>query len=146
MDDKYQKDLVAVQQIHKRARFLRGRFLNTVAVIERDVARILTKYFCVDDDEKRNLFFTRIAESLSLNRKKDILLDMLKNDHPSYFESRKQDLAELRNIQEFRNKLAHSVVDVSPSALERPIEAGVSFVQWRQGGTHYGSTISGMAS
>lgn len=32
----------AAEKIHEKARYLRGRFLNSVAVIERDIALILT--------------------------------------------------------------------------------------------------------
>lgn len=39
----------------------------------------------------------------------------------------------MQNIQEFRNKLAHSVVDVSDEALARPLDEGVGFVQWKKG-------------
>jgi hypothetical protein len=40
---------------------------------------------------------------------------------------------DLQRLQEFRNKLAHSVVDVSDTALARPFELGVGFVQWKAG-------------
>ena len=56
MDEKYNKKASAAQKIHEKARQLRGRFLNSVAVIERDIAVILIEYFssifylpCVDD-------------------------------------------------------------------------------------------------
>ena len=39
----------------------------------------------------------------------------------------------LDGIMSFRNKLAHSVVDVSDSALARPLEKGVGFVDWNAG-------------
>jgi len=34
---------------------------------------------------------------------------------------------------QFRNKLAHSVVDVSDLALSRPLKEGVGFVDWKAG-------------
>ena len=56
----------AATRIHEKARYLRGRFLNHVAVIERDITLILTAYFRTSDTEK-----------LSLSRKKDILVEMV---------------------------------------------------------------------
>ena len=130
MDEEYRKKVAAAEKLHEKARYLRGRFLNSVAVIERDMAVILTEYFCTADENKRVLFFGKVAEKLSLQRKKEILIDIVKNDYPRYWEENKQFLTDLQNIQELRNKLAHSVIDVSDDALARPIEEGVGFVQW----------------
>lgn len=133
MDDAYKKKVAAAKRLHERARYLRGGFLNSVAAIERDIAVILTGYFCTEDEEKRALFFTKVAEKLSLQRKKEILIDIVKNDYPRFWEEHKQFLMDLQNIQELRNKLAHSILDVSDEALSRPIDEGVGFVQWKKG-------------
>lgn len=125
--------MAAAKKLHEKARYLRGRFLNSVAVIERDIAIILTEYFCREDDEKRDVFFRKVAERLSLHVKREILIDILKNDYPRYWEDEKEVFAKMSTIQEFRNKLAHSVVDVSDEALDRPLEDGVGFIQWRGG-------------
>ncbi|MFX0201614.1 MAG: hypothetical protein ACFFCW_36325 [Candidatus Hodarchaeota archaeon] len=133
MDEEYKKKVKAVQRLHEKARYLRGRFLNSVAVIERDIATILTEYFCTIDEEKRELFFNKVAEKLSLQKKKEILIEIVKADYPRYWEENKEFLNSLQQIQEFRNKLAHSVLDVSDDALARPIEEGAGFIQWRKG-------------
>ena len=133
MDEEYNNKVAAAKALHEKARYLRGRFLNYVAVIERDIAVILTKYFCTEDEPKRELFFEKVAEKLSLQNKKEIFIEIVKNDYPGYWEENKEILKSLQIIQEFRNKLAHSVVDVSDEALLRPIEEGVGFVQWRKG-------------
>ena len=133
MDEKNKQNVAAAQKIHEKARYLRGSFLNSVAVIERDIAMILTEYFCTEDECKRDLFFNKVVGKFSLNKKKEILIDIVKNDYPRYWEEHKQFLIDLQRIQEFRNKLAHSVVDVSDEALLRPIEEGVGFVQWKKG-------------
>ena len=125
--------MAAAQRLHERAFYLRGRFLNSVAVIERDISVILTDYFCTEDESKRELFFAKVAEKLSLQKKKEILIEIVKADYPRYWEEKKEFLNSLEQIQEFRNKLAHSVLDVSDEALERPLEKGVGFVQWKKG-------------
>lgn len=125
--------MAAAQRLHERACYLRGRFLNSVAVIERDISVILTDYFCTEDESKRELFFAKVAEKLSLQKKKEILIEIVKADYPRYWEEKKEFLNSLEQIQEFRNKLAHSVLDVSDEALERPLEKGVGFVQWKKG-------------
>lgn len=133
MDEEYKKKVQAAQRLHEKARYLRGRFLNSVAVIEHDIAAILTEYFCTIDEEKRELFFNKVAGKLSLQKKKEILIEIVKADYPRYWEENKEFLNSLQQIQEVRNKLAHSVLDVSDEALDRPIEEGVGFIQWRKG-------------
>jgi hypothetical protein len=133
MDDERRKKRAAASKIHERARYLRGQFLNSVAVIERDIAVILTEYFCTEDEEKRDLFFSMVAGKFSLNSKKELLIDIVKRDYPRFWEENKQFLSNLQDIQEVRNKLAHSIVDVSDEALRRPLEDGIGFVQWKQG-------------
>lgn len=125
----------ACKKIHERARYIRGRFLNHVAVIEREIALILTDYFCRDDEEKRELFFTAVitAPFFSLSSRKDLLLKIIKNDYPGYWKKYSQTLKRLDEIISFRNKLAHSVVDVSEEALARPLEKGVGFIEWKEG-------------
>lgn len=86
-----------------------------------------------DRRRKRELFFTKVAEKLSLQKKKEILIDIVKADYPRYWEENKDFLNNLNQIQEFRNKLAHSVLDVSDEALIRPLEEGIGFVQWKKG-------------
>ena len=133
MDETYDEKLNAAYQLHERARYMRGRFLNSVAVIERDITVILTEYFCARDEDKRELFFVKVAGKLSLQNKKEILIDIVKADYPRYWEENKDLLGGLNQIQEFRNKLAHSVLDVSDEALTRPLEEGIGFVQWKKG-------------
>ncbi len=133
ISEEYIKKVKAAEDIHEKARYLRGRFLNSVAVVERDIAVILTEYFCTKDEFKRDLFFNQVAEKFSLNKKKNILIEIVKNDYPRYWEENKQFLLDLQSIQEFRNKLAHSVVDVSNDALRRPINEGIGFIQWKLG-------------
>jgi hypothetical protein len=125
----------AAGRTHEKARYLRGRFLNLVAVIERTIAFILTDYFCISDEEKRRLFFTEVVNGyfFSLNVKKDLLVKIVKKDYPRYWDDSRHILRNLNDIISFRNKLAHSVVDVSEQALARPIEEGVGFIEWREG-------------
>lgn len=130
-----EKRMRACKNIHERARYLRGRFLNAVAVIERDIALILTDYFCTIDEEKRKLFFTDVVNAyfFSLNSKKEVLVKIVKNDYPRYWDEHSKVLKNLDDIIRFRNKLAHSVVDVSEIALVRPLEEGIGFVEWKDG-------------
>jgi hypothetical protein len=127
------ENYAAARKLHALAREFRGRFLNSIAVIEHDIAKLLTEYFCTSDPFKQELFFNRVACRLSLEQKRVLLVEIVKNDYPRYWEEHDSFINDLKEIQEFRNKLAHSILDVSDEALARPLEEGVSFVQWNKG-------------
>lgn len=133
MDEASRAKHRAAEQLHERARQFRGRFLNHMAVIERSIALLLTYYFCTEDSSKQAIFFGSIASAMSLNAKRSVLIEIVKKDYPRYWDEHSQFLSDLQRLQEFRNKLAHSVVDVSDAALARPLELGVGFVQWKAG-------------
>ncbi len=130
-----EKRIRAAKKIHEKARYMRGRFLNSVAVIEHKISLILTEYFCSHDEGKRKIFFNKImnAHFFSLNAKRDILIEIVKKDYPLYWKENQAELKDLKTIIEFRNKLAHSIVDVSAAALARPIEEGIGFIEWNKG-------------
>ena len=121
------------QMIHEQAKFLRGRFLNFVAVIEYDMAEIITDYFCQKDEDKHELFFNNIASNMSLYQKKKIIINIIKIEAPDYYTKNKEIIDDIQSIQEFRNKLAHSMVDVSETTIDRPLEEGIGFIQWKKG-------------
>ncbi len=52
---------------------------------------------------------------------------IVRADYPLYWEENREVLSAFQEILEFRNKLAHSRVDVSDEALARPIKEGVGF-------------------
>lgn len=130
-----QEMIRAAQLIHEKARYYRGRFLNSVACIEHDIAHILTDYFCTSDPGKRKIFYDDVVTRsfFSLNRKKDILMQIVQTDYPHYWAENQKVLSAFQEILEFRNKLAHSLVDVSEEALSRPIGKGIGFTDWKDG-------------
>ncbi|MCX5701702.1 MAG: hypothetical protein NTW64_01825 [Candidatus Omnitrophica bacterium] len=125
----------AAQLIHEKARYYRGRFLNSVACIEHDIAHLLTDYFCTSDPGKRKIFYEDIATGsfFNLNRKKGILIRIVQADYPHYWEENQEVLSAFQKVIELRNKLAHSIVDVSEEALARPIKEGIGFTDLDDG-------------
>jgi len=111
---------------------MRGRFLNHVAVIDITIAALLAEYFCPIDLRKRQLLRDRVLSN-SIQRKKSVLLDIIKSDYPTYWSENKAHLEALTEVIEFRNCLAHSALDVSETALERDLSEGVGFLDWKNG-------------
>jgi hypothetical protein len=124
----------AAKNIHEKARYFRGKFLNKVAVIDREIALILTNYFCTDQD-KKEFFFENIATApfLTFNSKRELLIQIVKRDYQFYWGEYGSTLKDLTEIMKFRNKLAHSIVDVSEDALRRPLNNGIGFIEWKAG-------------
>lgn len=132
MDEYFEKQRLA-EKIHEKARYFRGRFLNSVAVIERHLALFLTRYVCKTDPFVQELFFRQIAAKLTLENKRAVFLKIVEAHYPEFWNENKNTLEDLKKIMEFRNKLAHSIVDVSDDALRRPAEKGIGFIEWEQG-------------
>ncbi len=126
----YDEKYVAARAIHARAREMRGSFLNLVACIEKRMANLLTEYFCRDCPHKKKLFFDGIvtASFFGLRAKRNILVRILKQDYPRYWDREQEHFKEFDDVANFRNRLAHCVLDVSEEALTRPIAEGVAFV------------------
>jgi len=126
----------AAEKIHELARQFRGRFLNSVAVIERDIVLILKEYSsrnCIPNEFKNTLHDAKSNNFTKFEKNIKALFEILKHDFDFYWNDYSYDLEHLDSIRRFRNKIAHSIIDVSDSALERPIEKGIGFVEWDKG-------------
>ncbi|AHF94058.1 hypothetical protein OPIT5_04105 [Opitutaceae bacterium TAV5] len=97
------------------------------------MGHLLAEYFCPNDGGKRTLLYDEILTTnfFGLERKKQLFRAIVKIDYPSYWEENKETLVAFDDVQRFRNKLAHSRVDVSEEALARPLEQGVGFTDWK---------------
>ena len=123
----------AVQSIHAHVRDWRGRLLNSAAVNERQIAQIITWYFC--DERRRDFFFSEIATSyfFSLRAKIDILSKILKTDYEFFLDEQPDFLKDVNEMKYFRNLLAHATLDLSDKALSRDPRKGVGFLQFHDG-------------
>jgi hypothetical protein len=131
MDFKEQYALAT--KLHAYVRDWRGGVLNTVAVIEKDIAQIISHYFC--KEERRDVFFSEIAtaEFFSYRNKISILKEILQKDYAFFLEEHPDLTKELGEIGEFRNILAHATLDVTDNALRRNPKDGVGFVSFQDG-------------
>jgi hypothetical protein len=130
---RYKKERVA-EKYHEFARELRGRYLNSAAVLDTQLAEILTEYFC-KDDYRRDLFFSEIAtgQQLGFRVKIELLTKILKIDCKGYLNIHPELLKTLNRIKDYRNKLAHATIDVSDEALSKDKISGVGLVTYRKG-------------
>jgi hypothetical protein len=121
------------ERLHSYVRDWRGRILNTVAVIERNIALLISSYFC--REEKKYFFFSEIATShfFSFGSKINILKKILKKDYQFCLDQNPDFFREIERVMEFRNLIAHAPIDISDEALERDPKEGVGFVSYSDG-------------
>ena len=119
---KQAEKMTACHKIHEIADRFRGKFLNRIAVIENEISEILAILF---PDGK--------FSQKTLEQKRNALFKIIKTDYPNYWNANKEHLEPLKDLIRFRNQLAHSILDVSETALSRPLVQGVAFVGWNNG-------------
>lgn len=130
----YDKKVSTAQKYHGLAREIRGRYLNSVAVLDTYLAEIITEYFC-KEGKRKDLFYSEIAtgQHLSLRNKRDILWKIMNIELIAYLEEYKGINKKIDSILTYRNKLAHATVDVSYEALSVEKVKGVGFVEYKDG-------------
>jgi hypothetical protein len=121
------------QRLHSYARDWRGRILNTTAVIERNIALLISSYFC--KEEKKYFFFSEVATShfFSFRSKINILRQILRKDYQFFLDRNPAFFKEIEKVIKFRNLIAHALIDVSDEALKRNPKEGVGFVSYSDG-------------
>lgn len=132
--DDYDRKVAQAQRLHEAVRQLRGRLLNTLAVIDVGVSRLLAAYFCHDDD-RRDLAFSEVFVSrLRLEYKARLLEKIVKKEFGWYLERHTPNVfKDLHEVREFRNTLAHAAVDVSDEALAKDPKQEIGFVYYKDG-------------
>jgi hypothetical protein len=119
--------------LHETARQMGGRILNSVAVIDVQLAEIISHYF-YDRENRRALFMSEIATShfFSLRSKEAILKKIVGSECSFFLENDPGLFKEFENIRNLRNDLAHATIDVSREALLRG-STSAGFVSFRDG-------------
>ena len=122
-------------QLHKFAAELRGKFLNGTTWIEPLLSEIITSYFCKRKRRNR-LFFFEIAGEMTLERKGQLLVKVLKHEFPAMLRNYPLIEQQLGHLRSFRNLLAHAHIDTSRVALQKRTDRDdVTFVRYRKGKT-----------
>jgi len=122
------------KRLHEVVRQLRGRLLNSLAVIDVDVSRLPAAYFC-QNDQRRDLAFSDVFMTpLRLEYKARLLERIVSKDYGWFLEDRRGSLfRDLETVRKLRNTLAHATVDVSDEALAKDPKEELGFVYYRNG-------------
>jgi len=130
-DERFQ----ANRKLHESVREIRGRILNSIAVIDVKISKILTAYFC-NDDKKRALLMSEVFsnQAYGLRTKIKLLETIVKRDFDFYIKDKDNDclFKDLDRLRKFRNDLAHATIDVSEKA-HKNADKEVGFVFYKNG-------------
>jgi len=130
-DERFQ----AYRKLHESVREIRGRILNSVAVIDVKISEILTAYFC-NDDKKRALLMSEVFSNQAYGLRTKIMLleTIVKRDFDFYIKDKDNDclFKDLDRLRKFRNDLAHATIDVSEKA-HKNADKEVGFVFYKNG-------------
>lgn len=121
-----------VKQLYQFSRQVRGHFLEGAAWIEVLPSDILSQYFC-SSTRRRNLFFSEVANTMSLRAKTELLAKVIKHEFPALeaeFPGLKNRLDKFR---EFRNTIAHCHLDTSAAQISAKRDDEVTYVVYKLG-------------
>ena len=119
-------------QLHKLANEIRGKFLTGATWIEILLSDILATYFCTSE-QRRLLFFSVVAVEMSLYRKTELLVKLLRFEYPEMLMKYPRLESQLQVFRSFRNLVAHSHIDTSKPALGTTTQDEVTFIYYRNG-------------
>jgi hypothetical protein len=113
----YEEKIQSSMRLHEYVRNWRGQLINSVSVIDLQLALIISKFFA--KEERFLLFFSEVAtsQSMTFSKKREMMRIIFQQDPLLETDKDRNLLKELQEIGTFRNILAHSVLDVSEEAL-----------------------------
>ena len=112
-------------------RDVRGGFLIQTSTADHIIADILTAHFTNSIEKHNQLYSYVIMPELNFKKKIEILKKVLKKYYDDLFN---EDLFKsLKKIREFRNRIAHAMIDNSIKFLEGDYQNRLSFVYYQDG-------------
>jgi hypothetical protein len=98
----------------------RGKVIDITIFLEMVLAQILSKYF-TQDEEKESVLNSFVFDRMQLSSKFNLLKKILKTNHIKIWEKYDTDIKEIGELIDFRNNLAHSMLDTTPDYINKVI-------------------------
>jgi hypothetical protein len=103
---------IALSKVHALASRIRGDFMGQAIGIDLLIVDILTQYF-TPDKERRMLLQSEVFSTSSFSKNINVLKAVVKYSFALFNENNPNVLSELDELRNFRNKLAHALLDLS---------------------------------
>ncbi len=124
--------LTTVNFLFSQSAKYRGKVIDITIILEMLLAQILSKYF-TNDEEKEITINSFVFDRMQLSSKFNLLKKILKIKHIKVWKKYQKDLKEIGELIEFRNNLAHSVLDSSEVYIESLKEKGINLAKTNKG-------------
>jgi len=111
---------------------IRGSYLHRAIVIDYLISDIVSNHFC-SDREKTKFLFSVISKEVNFSRKIRIFKQILEACYPDLSKKYKNLSKELNSVGEFRNKIAHAMLDSSQEFLEEKHEDRIQLIFYSKG-------------
>jgi len=99
----------------------RGKVIDITVFMEMVIAQILSKYFTANE-RKESLLNSFVFDRMQLSVKFNLIKKIVKVSHPKLWKKYQRDLKEIESLIEFRNNLAHSMLDSSEDYITSLLE------------------------
>lgn len=115
---------------------IRGKFLDQAISIEMLIDDIVSRHFCPEKD-RRNLLFSLVTPELTFSTRIKILETVLERCYPNLLRKYPNLIKEVGRIRDFRNKIAHSMLDTSDEFLRKEYADRIRLVFYKKGEPKY---------
>jgi len=100
----------------------RGRVIDITIFVEMSLATVLSKYFSEKNQKKEAQLNAYVFDRMPLSQKLMLLKNVLKDSYPELASKYSTDLAEIGRLVEFRNNIAHSMLNSNAEYLGKVSE------------------------
>ncbi len=115
---------------------IRGSFLDQAIAIEMLITDIISRHFC-PEEARRSLFFSLVPPELTFSTKIRILETILELCYPDLLEKYPTLIKEIKKIKNFRNRVAHSMLDTTEEFLKKKYNDRIGLESYKKGRKRY---------
>lgn len=110
---------------------IRGYFINEVIVVERLMDRFIAKHFTPDTAKQIELIELFIStKRISFEGKRQAFKFIVDHHYATLFENKDLIYTNLKKIEDFRNILAHNILDTRPESAEDIKNGTIGFLKF----------------
>jgi len=103
--------LLTINFLFSQSSKFRGKAIDIAIMLEAMLVEFLGKYFCKEDKKKNTLLKSVILDRQNFSSKITWIKKILKIEHTEIYKKYESDLKEISRLIDFRNNLAHSILD-----------------------------------
>jgi len=121
-DAEFEKHVIAMSD---KSILWRGTFLEKITFLERTFDWYLATYFCNTEEKAGELIHLIISnDRITYESKRQVLLVLINKHEPTFKAQFPKYAKELQEINEFRNILAHYMLDTTPDGVTKFVDTG----------------------